>query len=138
MPIILNCPGCGKYYELDAKLAGKRARCKQCGLVFPIPAEEPVILKTAPPRAPLAEVDDVPSPARPGVRLARARRKAPVGLPPLVKAGLILIGTIVFGGSALTAAIVVTSGRRELVGPTLTMIGLIDVFVAFVGLSAVC
>src|ERR1700678_1079189 len=37
MLIVLDCPGCGKRYEVDAALAGKKSRCKQCGEVFQIP-----------------------------------------------------------------------------------------------------
>ena len=37
MVIVLNCSGCGKRYEVDGSLAGKKSRCKQCGEVFPIP-----------------------------------------------------------------------------------------------------
>ncbi len=38
MPIVLHCPGCGKRYEVESTLAGKRTRCKQCGESFRIPA----------------------------------------------------------------------------------------------------
>lgn len=38
MPIVLDCPGCGKRYDVDSALAGKKSRCKQCGEVFRIPA----------------------------------------------------------------------------------------------------
>ncbi len=37
MKIVLDCPGCGKRYEVDASLAGKRSRCKDCGDTFRIP-----------------------------------------------------------------------------------------------------
>ena len=37
MLIVLSCPGCGKRYELDSKLAGKRARCRQCAQEFRVP-----------------------------------------------------------------------------------------------------
>lgn len=37
MTIALRCPGCSKSYELDDSLAGRRARCKQCGFVMQIP-----------------------------------------------------------------------------------------------------
>ncbi len=37
MKIVLDCPGCGKRYEVDASLAGKRSRCKDCGNTFRIP-----------------------------------------------------------------------------------------------------
>jgi predicted Zn finger-like uncharacterized protein len=37
MVIVLDCPGCGKRYEVDESLAGKKSRCKQCGEVFLIP-----------------------------------------------------------------------------------------------------
>jgi hypothetical protein len=34
--IVINCPGCGKRYELSGTLAGKKSRCRQCGEVFAI------------------------------------------------------------------------------------------------------
>ena len=37
MKIALDCPGCGKRYEVDASLAGKKSRCKDCGNTFRIP-----------------------------------------------------------------------------------------------------
>ena len=37
MKIVLDCPGCGKRYEVDASLAGKKSRCKDCGNTFRIP-----------------------------------------------------------------------------------------------------
>ncbi len=37
MKIVLDCPGCGKRYEVDAALAGKKSRCKDCGNTFRIP-----------------------------------------------------------------------------------------------------
>ena len=38
MMIVLACSGCGKRYEVDESLAGKKSRCKDCGNVFRIPA----------------------------------------------------------------------------------------------------
>ena len=37
MLIVLDCPSCAKRYEVDATLAGKKSRCKQCGEIFRIP-----------------------------------------------------------------------------------------------------
>ena len=37
MSIKFACPGCGKPYELDEGLAGKKAKCKQCDQVMRIP-----------------------------------------------------------------------------------------------------
>jgi HEAT repeat protein len=37
MIIALTCQGCGKKYEVDGALAGKRARCKRCKTEFTIP-----------------------------------------------------------------------------------------------------
>ena len=34
MMIVLDCPGCGKRYEVDGSLAGKKSRCKDCGNIF--------------------------------------------------------------------------------------------------------
>jgi hypothetical protein len=47
MVIVLECPGCSKRYEVDAALAGKKSRCKQCGEVFKIPV--PTAIPAAPP-----------------------------------------------------------------------------------------
>ena len=55
MLIVLDCPSCAKRYEVDAALAGKKSRCKQCGEVFKIPVPRAV---PAPPPA--------SKPARPG------------------------------------------------------------------------
>jgi transposase-like protein len=37
MLLVLYCPRCGKRYELDGSLAGKEARCHECGAVFQVP-----------------------------------------------------------------------------------------------------
>jgi transposase-like protein len=37
MVIVLDCPRCSKRYEVEAALAGKKSRCKQCGEIFRIP-----------------------------------------------------------------------------------------------------
>ena len=37
MSITLNCPACGKHFDLDGSLAGKKARCSGCGQVFRVP-----------------------------------------------------------------------------------------------------
>ena len=47
MLIVLDCPGCGKRYEIDAALAGKKSRCKHCGEVFKIPV--PTAVAAPPP-----------------------------------------------------------------------------------------
>ena len=41
MAISFSCRRCDKPYHLDDSLAGKRARCKQCGLEFDIPRPAP-------------------------------------------------------------------------------------------------
>jgi len=56
MPIVLECPGCGKRYEVESSLAGKKARCKQCGEVFRIPGSD------------TAETGELVSPERTGQR----------------------------------------------------------------------
>lgn len=37
MKIDVDCPGCGKRYEVAESFAGKKSRCKQCGTSFRIP-----------------------------------------------------------------------------------------------------
>jgi HEAT repeat protein len=39
MTIAMNCPSCGKTYNLNEKLAGKNVRCKQCAATFPVSAD---------------------------------------------------------------------------------------------------
>jgi len=43
MPIEFNCPSCQKHYRVKDELAGKQAKCKQCGntLLVPTPEVEP-------------------------------------------------------------------------------------------------
>ena len=38
MKIDVDCPGCGKRYEVAESYAGKKSRCKQCGASFRIPS----------------------------------------------------------------------------------------------------
>lgn len=45
MAISFGCERCGKAYKLDDSLAGKKAKCKQCGLEFRIP--EPAMARSA-------------------------------------------------------------------------------------------
>jgi hypothetical protein len=49
MLIVLDCPGCGKRYEIDAAFAGKKSRCKQCGEVFRVPVPSAVAGQSSPP-----------------------------------------------------------------------------------------
>ncbi|WP_422929155.1 HEAT repeat domain-containing protein [Singulisphaera sp. PoT] len=37
MAISFHCESCGKRFDVDEALAGKRGKCKQCGLIFIIP-----------------------------------------------------------------------------------------------------
>lgn len=37
MSIVLDCPGCGKRFEIDEAHSGKKSKCKQCGSIFRIP-----------------------------------------------------------------------------------------------------
>ncbi len=43
MSLSLACPACGKVYNLSETLAGKKARCKKCAIVFRIPSLEPEV-----------------------------------------------------------------------------------------------
>jgi hypothetical protein len=43
--LAFSCPRCGKSFEVDERLAGRRARCKQCGTVTRLP----LTAETAPP-----------------------------------------------------------------------------------------
>ncbi len=48
MLIVLDCPSCAKQYEVDAALAGKRSRCKQCGEIFKIPVPNAKVATPSP------------------------------------------------------------------------------------------
>jgi HEAT repeats len=37
MSVVVNCPTCGKRYELTESLAGRKARCSGCGQIFRVP-----------------------------------------------------------------------------------------------------
>lgn len=59
MGIAFTCPQCGQAFRVADAAAGKKARCKRCGLSMLVPTvsgEDPLIFAT--------EVDDGPSPTR--------------------------------------------------------------------------
>ena len=64
MAIAATCPQCGKRYNLDDALAGKKAKCKQCQSVFRISAEPAAAITTTPAPAP-AMATNRPAPAAP-------------------------------------------------------------------------
>jgi hypothetical protein len=41
------CEKCRKWFEIDERLIGRLARCKDCGHVFPIPCLEPAVSSQA-------------------------------------------------------------------------------------------
>lgn len=64
MSISFRCPACGKSFSVGDELAGKKARCKQCGGAMVIPAQ--AATKTAPPPPDdLYGLDDDPAPLPP-------------------------------------------------------------------------
>ncbi len=46
MQIVFSCANCGRKFEKDVSLAGKRGRCKDCGHVFVIPTPSRVASST--------------------------------------------------------------------------------------------
>jgi len=60
MSIGFQCPGCQRPYNVDSALAGKRVRCKQCGIEtrVPTPSRPP----SAPPPPPKAKAKPPPVP----------------------------------------------------------------------------
>src|SRR5437763_12751017 len=40
MAVEMQCGGCGKRYRVGDQLAGKKVKCKSCGHVMAVPAEE--------------------------------------------------------------------------------------------------
>ena len=68
MTIVLSCPGCGKKYELDGSLAGKKARCRKCTQEFRIPESSAVVGSPERPPEPgdtLPATNTPPPPAAP-------------------------------------------------------------------------
>lgn len=80
MPLRVQCQDCGKEYTLPDASAGKRAKCKQCGAVFEIPADAPRVAAApaaaAAPPSPKPRTTSAPPP------------KPPVARAPVVNDGL--------------------------------------------------
>jgi hypothetical protein len=132
MPIAVSCPGCARRYQLDATLAGRKARCKGCGREFRVPDADvdAAAPKAAARAAPADDPDERPpprrAPARPSrpSRPSRAARRADAGLPPLVKAALILLALLtIVPGAALAAWIALVRGQPALAVPLLAILG---------------
>src|SRR5262249_33395272 len=64
MSIVFFCQSCGARFEVDARMAGKRGRCKQCGQHTTIPrAEELASMSAMPALAPAAVAAGRPAPS---------------------------------------------------------------------------
>ena len=57
MTIVFSCANCGKRFEVDRTVAGKKAKCKQCGHIFVIPTPRVVAPQPAS-RQPASRRDD--------------------------------------------------------------------------------
>jgi DNA-directed RNA polymerase subunit RPC12/RpoP len=68
--IHFKCGGCGKPYNVQPAMAGKQARCKQCGVTFKVPSPKPAAADAVGKIAPA-------SPPRPAVRAGQAPAAAP-------------------------------------------------------------
>lgn len=54
----VKCPGCGRRYEVDASLAGRRARCRHCGTALILePSGSGTVAGGRVPRQPMTWVD---------------------------------------------------------------------------------
>ena len=76
--IVFDCEGCGKHYEVDSSLAGKKASCKQCKTVFviPIPRQptpRPTVTTTSPQPQSRPKPQSQARPAPPPPQQAQAR-----------------------------------------------------------------
>src|SRR5262249_32184523 len=101
MVIVINCPACGKRFEVAGSLAGRKSRCKQCGAVFPIPVPSAKPIETAPltkpaGSGPTAAVSRWDSAVDSGARDPRSERadKSP---PPATSRAVGSSGTIIVG-----------------------------------------
>lgn len=64
--ISFNCPGCGREFNVDARLKGRKIRCSQCKRLSPIPSSQVkkrIITRPATASAPQAS-DAIPASAR--------------------------------------------------------------------------
>jgi len=80
MPIGFSCDGCGKSYQVDDSLAGKRVKCKSCAFIMNVPAptrtppprgsaspaNRPELKSFGAPEPPQASAKPRPSPSAPG------------------------------------------------------------------------
>src|SRR5688572_17733404 len=57
MPLPVQCGHCGARYNVDDRLAGKRAKCKKCGGVLSIPEPEPLPVESDDPFAALEQLE---------------------------------------------------------------------------------
>ncbi|MDB5349360.1 MAG: hypothetical protein JWN86_607 [Planctomycetota bacterium] len=56
MTLDMACEGCGQKYRLPAALAGKKAKCKACGILMTIPSTSLPLASPSPPPAPAKPV----------------------------------------------------------------------------------
>jgi hypothetical protein len=151
MTITFACPGCAKRYEVDTAMAGKRAKCKQCGHAMTVPAasgstpssdpyglaDEPMAARPvrghAARPAPADEIDQPAPPTRARPRATRTVRTANAGLPLSVKALLTLLGGLLAVSFVGLVVIGLAEGKPALVLVALEMF----VACAFAGLAGV-
>jgi predicted Zn finger-like uncharacterized protein len=79
MSIAFDCPQCGKAFRVDAGAAGKKARCKRCGLLLEVPrvsGQTPIVYGTPVDDPPPRSRTPAPAPARPR-EPPRPKPKAP-------------------------------------------------------------
>jgi HEAT repeat protein len=109
MSIAVNCPMCGKAYNLNENLVGKKVRCKQCADAFLVEGDAPSVEPTAaeatgfksePGPRPAVEVALATDDDLPAVEVVAAGEKEA----PKSKRGLIILGV---GGGALAAVVCV-------------------------------
>jgi dienelactone hydrolase len=80
MSIAFNCPQCGKAFQVGDDYAGRKARCRQCGLMLAVPKRSGMV-----PEVYGTPVDDEPAPRpspRPGPKPRGASRAEARPAPP--------------------------------------------------------
>jgi hypothetical protein len=76
MPITFDCEGCGKFYTVPDEVAGRTARCKQCGTSNVIPTLRP---KAKPASPATDKTKPVPRPRIPPVPAKKQQEEEIVG-----------------------------------------------------------
>jgi len=93
MSLTVQCT-CGKTYQVDESLAGKRVKCKACGSALVVPQKQPAPVPADDDEFRLAPFDTAPIAAAPTVANPRAAPSAPAAPPAAAAAPKAAVGPV--------------------------------------------